>query len=290
MRRSVPVALALLSSACAEPVTSVADVAVGNADFTELVRSVIRLGLVETLDDRDASFTVFAPTDAAFEGVDTAALTDELLAAVVTHHVVAGQTLTAARLPRTLPSLSANAWGHPLTLVTSQVPALSVDGVDVALPDVVADNGVIHAVEQLLMPPDVRTMASLLGASTFLAKVEAAADVADGDALTDVLGLAGPFTVFLPTEAAFGAAAEVLADLEPAELSRVWAHHVVAGAAPVVVAEAADGSLLALSGEPLVLSGSGTLADGAPISLADVHVTNGVVHLVDQVLLPPSLR
>src|SRR5690606_24992883 len=98
--------LALGVGACAPPVTSVADVAIGNANFTELVRAVLRLDLAYTLDDRDARFTVFAPTDAAFEGVDTEALSDEVLASVVTYHVLAGVSLQRASLPPIVSSLS----------------------------------------------------------------------------------------------------------------------------------------------------------------------------------------
>ncbi|MCB9665352.1 MAG: fasciclin domain-containing protein [Alphaproteobacteria bacterium] len=285
MHRPTSVVLVLTLAGCAPPPTSVADVAVGNADFTELVRSVIRLGLVPTLDDREARLTVFAPTDAAFEGVDTAALSDELLATVVTHHVVGGQVLAAADLPPLLPSLAVNSWDHPLALLTDRTDGLAVCGAPVILPDVQADNGVIHAIDQLLLPADALGTTGLLGATRFVGLLEELSVTLGESALLDLLSGPGPITLFLPTDAAFEAAADALAALDTAGLTRVLAHHLVAAPEPVLVGD--GGAQLTLAASSLTIDAAAGTVDGALVLQPDVHVTNGVIHLVDRVLLPP---
>ncbi len=137
---------------------TIVDVAVGNGSFTTLVAAVQAAGLVETLSG-DGPFTVFAPTDDAFAAaLDALGLTaDELLAdtetltSILTYHVVAGEVDAATAI-----SLD----GQTAATVNGAEIAISVvdgnvmiDDATVIIPDVAASNGIIHAIDSVLLPP-----------------------------------------------------------------------------------------------------------------------------------------
>lgn len=129
----------------------IVDTAVGAGQFTTLVTAVTAAGLAETLKGK-GPFTVFAPTDAAFAKVPKADL-DALLAdkekltAVLTYHVVPGKLMAADLAGKT--SLK-TVQGGELTLDTSN--GISVDGATVSTADIETSNGVIHAIDSVVMP------------------------------------------------------------------------------------------------------------------------------------------
>jgi uncharacterized surface protein with fasciclin (FAS1) repeats len=129
----------------------VVDIAVGSKDHTTLVAAVKAAGLVDTLKGK-GPFTVFAPTDAAFAKVPKADL-DALLAdkakltAVLTYHVVAGNVMAKDVKPGKVKTVQ----GSELTLATSD-GGVKVDGAQVVKADIVADNGVIHVIDSVVMP------------------------------------------------------------------------------------------------------------------------------------------
>ncbi len=109
--------------------------------------------------------------------------------------------------------------------------------------------------------------------------------------LTDTLKSAGPFTVFAPTNAAFAKVpAKTLDDLakDPAKLKAVLTYHVVSG--KVMAADVKNGNAKTVNGANLALSKSGdfvTVEDGM-VQKADISATNGVIHIIDSVLMPPT--
>ena len=109
--------------------------------------------------------------------------------------------------------------------------------------------------------------------------------------LTDTLKGAGPFTVFAPSNAAFAKVpAKTLDDLgkDPEKLKAVLTYHVVPG--KVMAADVKNGNAKSVNGANLALSKSGDFVtvEDAVVQRADVAATNGVVHVVDSVLLPPA--
>ena len=156
------------ASAAATPATSgtIVEVAQGNADFSTLVSAVQAAGLVETLNGA-GPFTVFAPTNAAFEKIPAETLQDlltpeqrEALTGVLTYHVVAGR-VDAATLTQQI-----QAGGGSATLTTVQGGELTARVADggvvltdeagnesrVVQTDVAASNGVIHVIDTVVMP------------------------------------------------------------------------------------------------------------------------------------------
>lgn len=168
MKRRIVALVAMLGfvlAACQMPVqlTTVVDVAAGDENFSTLVTAVGEAGLVETLEG-EGPFTVFAPTNAAFEQalIDLGITVDELLAspdlgAILTYHVVAGKLMAADVVA------AINAGGGTATVDTVNGAAITVElvGGDVVIngtatviqTDLEADNGVVHVIDAVLLPP-----------------------------------------------------------------------------------------------------------------------------------------
>lgn len=137
-----------------EPGTIV-EVAAGNEDFSTLVTAVEAAGLVETLSG-EGPFTVFAPTNEAFEQLPDGLLdallmpeNDEVLSSILEYHVVEGEVLSADIEAGEIVAIS----GEPLDVTTNG--DVQINTATVVQADVEASNGVIHAIDEVLIPPDV---------------------------------------------------------------------------------------------------------------------------------------
>ncbi len=140
----------LAATAFAVQAKDIVDTAVAAGDFKTLVAAVKAAGLVDTLKGK-GPFTVFAPTDAAFAKIPKADLDALLkdkakLTAVLTYHVVAGKVMAADVKAGPVKTVQ----GSPLTISTSG--GVMVDNAKVVKTDIVADNGVIHVIDTVLMP------------------------------------------------------------------------------------------------------------------------------------------
>jgi uncharacterized surface protein with fasciclin (FAS1) repeats len=272
-----------------EPGT-ILEVASDVGTFNTLTTAIEVAGLESALSG-PGPFTVFAPSDAAFgvlpEGTVEGLLANpEALANVLTYHVVAGE-LSAADVAAATHLVTLN--GQLLDVVVDGGQVF-VDGVQVATADVEASNGVIHVLEEGVLLPESRNIVELAvdqpALSTLVTAVEAAG-------LGGTLGGDGPFTVFAPLDEAFGNLPEgALASLldDQAALTQVLTYHVVPGrlTASEVVSAA---SLTTVNGETLdvTVQNDGTVLVGdARIVAVNVDAANGVVHLIDRVLMPGS--
>jgi transforming growth factor-beta-induced protein len=290
----------------AEP--SIVDIAVENEGFSTLVAAVQAAGLADTLAG-EGPYTVFAPTNEAFAalfaelaplGITPADLlaNEELLTSVLLYHVAPGELYSPEVIATgTLTMADGNVATAYLDGGTAYINGARISNVDIH-----ASNGVIHVIDEVILPPSVRALmapaefdASIVdiaaqneGFSTLVAAAQAAG-------LVDTLAGEGPYTVFAPTNDAFEAAlsdlgisaADLLADTDL--LTAVLLYHVAPGeyfAGDVL----AEGSLTMADGntaEVAIEDGMVTI-DGAPISNADINVSNGVIHVIDYVMLPPA--
>jgi LPXTG-motif cell wall-anchored protein len=272
------------------PAESIAQVATTNGNFGTLLQAATAAGLAGTLADCSAGpFTVFAPTDAAFAAVNADLLNgalgdpDGLLTQILQYHIVPGILPAADVIAAT-------------SLTTLQGSAISVAGtklngsVNITATDIFACNGVIHVIDAVLVPklPSIAEVATTGGFSTLVAALTAA-----NLASTFADCSAGPFTVFAPTDAAFAAALAKLG-LTPAQLlgdtallTKVLQYHVVSGIAGAAEVTAAS-SLATLQGESITVAGT-KLNGTVNITGTDSWACNGVVHVIDAVLLPPSI-
>ena len=256
-----------------------------------LVAALSHAGLVSALQ-ADGPFTVFAPTDDAFAaaGIDLSTFdTDEenaTLSDILLYHVVSG-SVAASDVTDGMSAEALN--GDDLSFTVSD-GSVMVNDATVTTADVMASNGIIHVIDMVLMPPadlaDIPTVAQGTGIHTSLV-----AAVVQAELLTTLQG-DGPFTVFAPTDDAFAAAGIDLAALDTEEgkaaLTDILLYHVVSGAVPS--SAVTDGmSAAAVNGDDLSFTvGEGVMVNDANVVLADVPASNGVIHVIDKVLMPPA--
>jgi transforming growth factor-beta-induced protein len=307
------------ATAPADEPGNIVEVAIGAGSFSTLVAAVQAAGLAETLSG-DGPFTVFAPTDDAFaalpEGIVDALLRPEnqdTLAKILTYHVVAGEVRSTDIAPGDVETVE----GQTIALATDD--GVTVNGANVIAADVDASNGVIHVIDAVLLPPDVDPAALLAGADDMDEATEGMEgdmdEAADANTIVDVaveagtfetlvaavtaadlaevLSGDGPFTVFAPTDEAFAALPEGLVEalLLPENkdiLVQILTYHVVSG--EVLAADIEDGDVETVEGQTIELSTEdGVTVNGVNVVAADVMASNGVIHVIDGVLLPPGI-
>ena len=258
-----------------------------------LVAAVIQAELLTTLQG-EGPFTVFAPTDQAFTdaGIDLAALDTpegkQTLSDILLYHVIASEVPSSA----VTDCLSADTVNtNPLSFTVDD-SGVMVNSATVVTPDVQTSNGVIHVIDKVLLPTatpnDIPRTAQCTGSHATL--VDA---VIQAELLTTLQG-EGPFTVFAPTDQAFIDAGINLAALNTeegkAQLTDILLHHVYISEA-VLSSQITDGATLSMAnGDNITISvtdGSVMIGD-ATVTLADVATSNGVIHVVDKVIMPPS--
>ena len=265
---------------------NIVEVASEAGSFETLLAAATAAGLVDTLTG-EGPFTVFAPTDEAFaklpEGTVEALLADtDKLRDILLYHVVAGKVMAADVVEL---ETATTVFGQDVTIDTED--GVKIDGATVVAADIEASNGVIHVIDSVILPKDIVGLAaSNENFSTLVAAVTSAG-------LVEVLQGDGPFTVFAPTNEAFaklpeGVVAELLKPENKEALQAVLTYHVVPGkvmAADVVELESAttaQGSDLTIT----VSEEDGVSIDDAKILVTDIPALNGVIHVIDTVVLP----
>lgn len=272
---------------------TIAATAAASSDLTTLAAALDAAGLVSTLEGT-GPFTVFAPRNAAFDalGADVVAglLEDgnvDLLSRILTFHVVSGAEVFSGDLSdgQTVTTVE----GSQLTIGVSG-GSVTVNGAAVVTADIEASNGVVHIIDAVLVPSDtdVYETAALTAGTTTLASALLAAE------LDAALQGDGPFTVFAPINDAFGDLDPFVLDQLLAEgnvdiLSKVLTFHVIADV-EVFAGDLSDGqTVMTLQGQNLTFDLSDSMdpkVNGVSIVTTDIDVENGVIHLVDEVLLP----
>jgi len=261
---------------------TVADVVAASQNTGTLESALQQAGLVEALDDSSQSFTVFAPNDAAFGNVDAGELTanDALLEEVLTYHVVP-QAINAGDIQD----------GQTVTTLEGDTLRFSVDGgtvqvngATVTRADIEATNGVVHKIDGVLLETvDVVDRAVLTPELSTLAAAVDAAGLAGSDSPLRNSTL----TLFAPTNSAFeGVNVDALTSNSEI-LSRTLNYHVIAGQRIGSGDLASGESPATLEGGTIDidLSGEVPTLNGVPVSTTDIRTENGVVHLIDGVLL-----
>lgn len=273
---------------------TIVDVAVGNPNFSILVEALQKAGLVATLNS-DGPFTVFAPTNDAFNALFTQLgvsgindLTADALKPILLNHVIAAKVMSSQ--VATGYAATANTGGPGGTAVKVYIQkgsSVMVDGAKVTQVDIAADNGVIHVIDKVILPASVVNHA--LNNADFSILVQAVVKAG----LVDALSQPGPFTVFAPTNAAFiklfaSLGVSGINDLSAADLTPILLYHVVSG--NVTAAQVTSGQVPTLKeGSSLnIMAGtSGVKINGSSNVIAtDVQGVNGVIHVIDAVLLP----
>jgi len=260
--------------------------------FGTLLAAAEAAGLVGALQG-EGPITVFAPTDEAFAKLGQDKINELLkpenkamLASILTYHVVPGkQKAEHVVQASSLDTLN----GQRIDITTNDEGAY-VDGAKIVSTDVDASNGVIHVIDSVILPSGHDIVATAVEAGSF--NTLAAALEAAG--LVEALQGEGPFTVFAPTDEAFAAlpAGTVENLLKPEnkdQLTAVLTYHVVPGRVFSETA-AAGATVETLQGQPVTTrSADGKVfVNDAQVIHADIDTSNGVIHVIDQVILPQA--
>lgn len=304
--------LALTLSACAllegnELAPTIAEIVVENDATSTLETAVVQEGLDGALADITARYTVFAPSDAAFQafldelGIDAAALLAlPDLAEILLYHVVDGD-LPASQVVSSAPGDLTTLQGNDLAyaVVDGGVQLTDATGrtVNVVETDINAFNGVIHLIDSVLLP--FGTITDIAVATEATSTLEAA--VVEAGLAGALADLSVAYTVFAPTDTAFGdflAANSLTAEelLASPNLASILLYHVVPSelfaadviaAAPTTVPTLEGGTI-----DVAVVDGTVQLTDENGVTMnvvaTDVNALNGVIHLIDYVLTPVS--
>lgn len=271
---------------------TIADIAVANPNFSILVEALSKADIVNTVADKSANLSVFAPTNDAFvallgdlglnslDDVPTATLKMILL-----YHVVQGKAMSTDLSSGYISTL-ATSNGNNLSMYVNVENGVSLNkNSKVTTADIVADNGVIHVIDKVILPPNVINIA--IDNENFSILVSAVVKAG----LVDALSAEGPFTVFAPTNAAFEDLFSMLGisgidDLTADQLTPILTYHVVSG--NVLSSDLKSGSVGTLNGSSnlAVDVSSGVKINESNVVAADIQGTNGVVHVIDKVLIP----
>jgi transforming growth factor-beta-induced protein len=287
----------------AAPAQDIVEVAVAAGNFKTLAAALEAAGLVETLKG-EGPFTVFAPTDEAFAKLDKALLDDLLkpenkdtLVAILTYHVVPGK-VTAADVVNLTSAETVQ--GEEITIKVDGNTVM-VNDAKVTQTDIAARNGVIHVIDTVILPPTVAEKLAapaqdIVEVAVAAGNFKTLAAALEAAGLVETLKGEGPFTVFAPTDEAFAKLDKKLLDdlLKPANKDRLVAiltYHVVPGkvtAADVVKLNKAK----TVQGEEITIKvdGNTVMVNNAKVTQTDIAASNGVIHVIDTVILPPSLR
>ncbi len=290
------------------PLPSVVSHAAANPNFTSLVTALGAAdgNLIEVLSG-DGPFTVLAPDNDAFatflDGADLGGINTAVLSRILLNHVLSGATsstdLTAAGAGYTNTSVN-GAGDNPMSLYYNTSDGVEFNGIStVTEADIVGTNGIIHAVSAVIDLPTVVTFAA--ADPNFSTLVQALTELTPGTDFVSILsrtegsnadGYNPDFTVFAPTNDAFAELSEIPGETT---LTQVLLHHVV-GEANLSSSALAEGDNVAptLQGDNITVTVIGSpvlVTDGAGnedigIIATDVQAENGVIHVVDKVMLP----
>jgi len=278
---------------------SIATIAGDNKDLSTLVAALKAGGLVDTLSGK-GPFTVFAPTDEAFKALDEGLVAALLLPAnkdklveVLKYHVANGKVLSSElKNGEQIETLE-----KQNITVDIKDKTVKINNATVTKADVVAVNGVIHLIDAVLIPPGFvpPTYKNIPQTATADTDLSTLVEALTKGGLVDTLAGTGPFTVFAPTNEAFKAVnatllAKLLSPANKAKLVEVLEYHVTNG--KVLSTDLKNGqNIVTLDDKKTVevtITDKTVKIGAATVQKADVMAVNGVVHIIDAVLIPPG--
>ncbi len=270
---------------------SILDIAMANG-FTSLTAALAKVNLATTFL-KDGAYTVFAPTNdafstflnnAGFSGLNE--VPNDVLTNVLLYHVVGAEVLSTGLSNGYVSTLLKSFDDNAVTLLVDISSGVSLNKSMVTTADIEGSNGIIHIIDKVLTPPTVVDIA--INNPNFSILVDAVAKAG----LVETLNGDGPFTVFAPTNDAFNdlfadLGISGIADLTAEQLGPILKYHVVTD--NVLSTELASGNVTTLNGDITIALGTPpTINNDSEISAVDVQGTNGVVHVISKVLLPPA--
>jgi len=283
-----------------QPDQTIVEIAQGNTNLSSLVAALSKYpDLVSTLNG-NGKYTVFAPTNAAFTSLLSAIgqtsiddVPENVLKNILQYHVVTSDAVKSTQL--TNGNIEA-ANGEDIAVTVTGGVKLN-GSVNVTTADVEAANGIVHIIDAVLVPPSVTPIVGTIVAPAYFNKnfttLIAAVQAADASILTTLLSN-GPsnkkLTLFAPTNAAFTAAGiTTLPDKET--LNAVLTYHVIDDEVRAAELPSGSAAITTLGGKFYLsnLGANGVYINGTTkVTTTDIVRSNGVVHVIDRTLIPPS--
>jgi uncharacterized surface protein with fasciclin (FAS1) repeats len=271
--------------------------------YSFLTAAINKAGLVNALNDNSKEgLTLFAPSNDAFMAAgftsvaDLAKVPDSVLTKILLYHVL-GTRVLAAQIPQASNSEVKTLNTQPIYATRTSDNKVFINGVAVVKADIVCTNGVIHEINRVLLPATGTIVQTAINNPDLSLLVAAVLRASQGSTdVSSVLSGAGPFTVFAPTNQAFinagFADANAINAADPNTLTSILTYHVIAGR--IFSSDLTDGATPAtVNGATVTISlSAGTQVKGngnsttSNITATDIVASNGVVHIIDQVLLP----
>jgi transforming growth factor-beta-induced protein len=305
---TVLLALAFTFSSCNDddeapaPTQTIVGLAQGNSNLSSLVAALTKFpDLVSTLSGT-GNFTVFAPSNTAFEGLLTAIgqtslddIPESVLRSVLEYHVIS----TAAVLSTQLSNGDVTTVGGEKISVNVTSGVKLNTTVNVITADVQATNGVVHVIDAVLVPPTMLPIVGTIVAPAYFNKnfSTLVAAVVQAGLLPTLLSTDNELTLFAPTNEAFTAAGITALPANTTEgnalLTSILAYHVIAGASEIKAADIATGpsSAATFGGGKIYLSkgSAGVFINGTTqVTATDIQASNGIVHVINKTLVPPT--
>ena len=257
-------------------------------NFSTLLSIVSDLGLTETLQNNE--LTVLAPTDAAFEALPEGlleSLTDEQLTGIITYHLIGG-TVGTGDIGATQEAVTLQ--GESVFIRNTEISVIINGTSSVALADLSATNGVIHAVDEVLLPDSYGTIVDNAAKRYDLSTLVGLLD--DQGLISTLADEDAEFTVFAPTNSAFSAIRTTLDLYTEDQVTSTLLYHVLGSA--VEASQLTESQTVATlnDGEEILIEvsdGVVTINNSATVEVVDVVSTNGVIHIINDVLIPEAL-
>jgi len=304
-----------------QPTMDIVETAAASGKFNTLLAAAEAADLVDALKS-EGPLTVFAPTDDAFaalpEGTVEALLQDiDALTSILTYHVTVGSIGSEAVVKETkIPTLN----GAELTVTITEDGIVKIDDATIITTDIQASNGIIHVIDAVVIPGANETSKEValksagnyygggwiaymiqngrlqwltkrinLYTVTRLSGLKTLAVAVDAAGLKNTVKFDGPFTIFGPTDAAFGALPEGTLEAlvaDPETLSNILLYHVVAGKVTSADVVNLTEATMANGGTVSITAGDGVMVNDANVLVVDIMARNGVIHIIDKVLIP----
>lgn len=272
-----------------------------DSQYSILVAGIKKEGLVTALDGK-GSLTLFAPNNGAFAAAgikseaDLSSLPDSTLKNILLYHVLSS-TVSSSQIPQASNTPETTLNGEQVFVTRTSANSVFVNGVNVVKANTSCSNGVIHSVNRVLIPAVGNIVTTAVKNPNLSYLVAAVLRASQGTTnVASVLSGTGPFTVFAPTNQAFinagFATTDAIKAADPNTLASILTYHVISGR--IFSSDLTDGEMpTTLNGEKVTINFmSGVQVKGignttaSNITATDNVASNGVVHVIDQVLLP----
>ena len=274
---------------------SIVEIVTTTPKFSTLAAALTKAGLVNTINQSTA-LTVFAPTNDAFNALFTQLkvtglndLSAETLKPILLYHVLGSKVTSSQIASGYVNTLSPGLGAKNLVILLSTQGGVKINkSTAVTQADIMATNGVIHVIDKVLLPNNVVDIASNNDNFSTLVAALVKAD------LVNTLSGSGSFTIFAPTNDAFQALFTALKvtginDLTKEQLTPILLYHVVAG--NILSSNLSSGNVTTLNPATIsIMVGTAavTINSTTTVTAVDVQGTNGVIHVINKVLLPPA--